>query len=231
MLSKMYGLQEGLAISSANERSKWLEDAQKACDKVVGAISSWQRLKLLAATLSPIIVGLVIARLGAEDVYDAVVKMASSEAFKRGSGGLLKGLGVAYFVTAITYLLLPVAGSFSYKRGLFYPAGRFHEQPKWRQRRLEKRRIKRGLPSFEHGRNVYQLENELYDLLETRKRPEVRLDLVVTICTLVLVAIAYFLGKVREDFSQENSVTVVILVLCLFGILRAINMARRRQWR
>jgi hypothetical protein len=231
----MYALQEGLALSSSDEPNKWLEDAQKACDKVLGAISSWHRLKLLAATLSPIVIGLVIARLGAEDIYDAAIKMVSSQAFKKGSAGLLRGLGVAYFVVAVTYLLLPVAESFSYKRGLFYPAGRLHEQLKWRQRRLERRRIKRGLPPLEEGINIYQLENELFDLLEIRKQPEPRIDLMVTICSLILVTIAYFLsviGRVREDLGPlVNGITVVLVVACLIGVLRSIYMARRRRWR
>lgn len=232
-LSKMYALQEGLALSSSKEDSKWFEDAQKSCAKVLGGMSSWHRLKLLTATLSPIIVGLVIARLGAEDVYDAVVSVVSSEAFKRSSAGLLRGLGVAYFVIAIAYLLLPLAGSFSYKRGLFYPAGRFQEQPKWRQRRLERHRKKRGLPSFEQGMNVYQLENELFDLLETRKRSEPRLDLVINICGLVLIVIAYSLstiGKVDFSLSVIGS-TVVLAVLFLIACIRTVYLARRRRWR
>jgi hypothetical protein len=231
----MYALQQGLALSSSDERNQWLEDAQKACDKVLGAISSWHRLKLLTATLSPIVVGLLIARLGAEDIYDAAVKVVSSQAFKRGSAGLFRGIGVAYFVIAVTYLLLPVAGSFSYKRGLFYPAGRVQEQPKWRQRRLERQRIKRGLPPFEQGTNIYPLENALFDMLEVRKQPEARLDLMVTMCSLILVIVAYFLAMIdraREDFGRlVNGTTFVLLVACLLGIVRSIQMARRRKWR
>jgi hypothetical protein len=235
-LSKIYSLQEGLTLSS-NGQATWFENAQKACDKILAAISSWQRLKLLAATLWPIVVGLLIARLGAQNVYDATIKMFSSQSFKRGSADLLRGLGVAYFVVAIAYLMIPVSGSFSYKRGLFYPAGRLQAQPKWRQRRLKRRALKLALPSLDDETNIYQLENQLFDLLDSRKRPEARLDLVASVCSLILVIVVAYLISTKQSLRITSSpwlnrtIIIAIVAASLIGIVRAINMARRRRWR
>jgi hypothetical protein len=148
---------------------------------------------------SPIVGGFIVAGLGVDDLYAATVTMVTSEEFKARSASLVNNYGLlAYSVIAIAYFLLPFWDSFSCKRELFYPATRYEDLPKWGKRRLERRSKRQGLPLFEDGPNVYDAEDKLFTLLQTQKKQELRLDMALAICGLVLLAIGNFVYLVLQ---------------------------------
>lgn len=236
-ISRLYALQLGVAISRSDVEAQWLDEAQRSCEKVLGAISSWQRLKLWLAVASPIVGGFIVAGLGVDDLYAATFAMVTSEGFKARSASLVSNYGLlAYFVIAIAYFLLPFWDSFSCKRELFYPATRYEDLAKRGKRRLERRSKRQGLPLFEDGPNVYDSEDRLYALLETRKKQELRLDTVLGICSLVLVAIGHFVYLAgAKPSSMPNSLArllmIVVTAACIYGVALLVYRTRRKRWR
>ena len=77
-LSGVYLLQQGIQNFGPAERG-WLDEAHKSCEKILTAIPSRQRAKLLLATTSPLVVGLLVAALGVDNIYEALVKAATSQ--------------------------------------------------------------------------------------------------------------------------------------------------------
>jgi hypothetical protein len=94
-LSRLYALQLGVALSRSDVEDQWLDEAQRSCEKVSGAISSWQRLKLWLAVASPIVGGFIVAGLGVDDLYAATVTTVTSEEFKARSASLVNNYGLS----------------------------------------------------------------------------------------------------------------------------------------
>jgi hypothetical protein len=63
-LRNLYVLQQSIILSSSNHKDTWFEGGQKSVEKLLEAISSWHRLKLILATTSPVVVGLLVAKVG-----------------------------------------------------------------------------------------------------------------------------------------------------------------------
>lgn len=159
-------------------------------------LRSWQRLRLTIAAAWPILLGLVLVALKATDVYEIILR---SWTFLHARVFVATVLGlVALYVT------LPLRHSFLHHRELFCPGVTWQELPKWRRlgqgggfkRRVKhaKRRHPRSL-----GRNVYALEDALFDLLQTRKPREPRLDLMVGMAVTFTTALLgiYLLQKIQ----------------------------------
>jgi hypothetical protein len=175
-LRNLYVLQQSIILSSLNHKDTLFEEGQESVEKLLEAISSWHRLKLILATTSPVVVGLLVAKVGVDNVYDAVVNVATSRGFKTSAGTFLVNYSLlAYFLLALAYLLFPVLGSFNYKRHMFFPTPA-SELPEWLQRRRARPRAKRRERPLRQGPNVYEIENDLFNMLEARKSQEPRLD-------------------------------------------------------
>jgi hypothetical protein len=238
-LRNAYALQQTIALSTPNGEDKWFEEAQRSLEKLLTAISSWHRLKLSFATLSPVLVGLIIARFGVDSIYDAVIEMATSKELKAGSNALLSNYGLlTYFMVAVAYLLLPVMRSFRYKRRMLFPESAHQEIPKWEQRLEARERARRGHPPFLEGVNVYEIEDELFRALEVGKPREPYLDVMVAIFTMLTTAAGWslFLTNMRRTPPYRIGgfllyLTIILSLLIVFTIGYTIYRAAHRRWR
>jgi hypothetical protein len=234
VLSRIYQLQQGLKGIRTSQTDS-LEKGHESCERILGAIPSRQGVKLFLATASPVALGLFVAMLGVENVYEAAVKLASPEFRTRIGASLQIGLLVSYSLLAVIYLLAFFAGSFAYKRGMFFPAVRYREMSNWSRRLLARNRTRRGLEDPQDGINVYAIENHLFDELQFTKLREPRIDIFITLGTVVPGLLAWFLFVATAGRDEEFSAIVIFTVaFVLIGgavILRALQVARRREWR
>lgn len=234
-LSRLYLLQQGLPALNSDQKN-WLGEAHKSCEEMLSAIPSRQRVKLVLATVSPVVVGLLLARLGADNIYEAVVKAAASEEFRaRIEPSRQNAFLVVYVFLAALLFSLPFATSFAYKRGLFFPRVRQLEATNWSKRRSETHRKVRGLPKSNGGTNVYEIEDELFQLLSFGKPKEPQVDVMITVETLVSAILAWvlFVVAAREELKTAESALSLFAVagICSLGIARALQVAYRRTCR
>jgi hypothetical protein len=234
VLSRTYQLQR--AVKSLSKcREGFLEEAHDSCQRILDAIPARQRVKLFLATVSPVALGLFVATLGVENVYEAAVKVASSEFRTRIGGSLQSNILIGYSLLAVIYLLVFFAGSFAYKRGMFFPAVRYREASKWSRRWLERNRQLRNLKQPSDGINVYAIEDDLYAELNFPKPREPLLDVLITIGTVVPGLVAWSLyaataGR-EEEFSAILFFSVVFGIIGVGAIVRTLQVARRRKCR
>jgi hypothetical protein len=231
-LSEIYLLQQNLQGLSATQASG-LDEAQKSCDRVLNAIPSRQRVKLVLASASPIVVGLLVTALGVDNLYEAILAIVS-QGVREGIGILFQSVVLlVYLMLAAVYLVIPFAVSFAYKRGLFFPAVRYDEAANWSKRRLDRNRKRRGLPE-PSGANVYDIEDELFALLAFGKPKEPRVDVFVTLGAVAwgLLAWGLFAIAVRDmHYDVMPIATILIIGLGIAAAGRALLVAIRRRWR
>ena|SRR5829696_3307656 len=111
-----------------------------------------------------------------------------------------------------------------------------HSQDPRENPRLERRSKRQGLPLFEDGPNVYESEDRLFTLLETQKQQELRLDTMIAVCAVALIAIGNFayLAGARPS-SMPNSLARLLMIgvtaACIYGVALVVYRARRKRWR
>jgi hypothetical protein len=235
VLSRLYLLQQGLPALSSDQKN-WLGEAHKSCEEMLSAIPSRQTVKLFLTTASPVVLGLLLATLGADNIYEVVVKAAASQEFlARIEPSRQNAFLVVYVFFAALLFSLPFATSFAYKRGLFFPRVRHLEATSWSKRRSETHRKVRGLPESNGGTNVYEIEDGLFQLLSFGKPREPQVDVMVTVWTLVSAILAWVLLVVAargELEPAESAISLFVVAgICSLGIARALQVAHRRTCR
>src|SRR5215211_7645479 len=212
VLSRVYLLEKSLE-GVRGKQDSFVDEALKSCERVLTAIPSRQRIKLLTAAVSPVVVGVFAAVLGVDNVYEAAVKVAREGHVQDIGASLQRNVLVIYSLLAATYLLLPFASSFAYKRGLFYPKVRFLEASKWSKRKLEKNRMRRRLPESNEGTNVYLIESNLFRILSFRKPKEPPIDILVTVGTVTTGLLGWSLYVLSARGSEEADVLLIWTVI------------------
>jgi hypothetical protein len=234
-LRDAYALQQSIAPATLSSEDKWFEEAQKSSEKLLAAISSWHRLKLALATITPVLAGVIIARLGVDSIYDAAVRVTTSKEFRASTSAFLTNyILLVYFLLAIMYLLLPVMMSFRYKRRMFFPGAWYQEIPNWQRRQETRKQAKKGKPPFPQGANVYEVENELFATLEVRKPREPYVDIMVTLCVMLAGAAGwtFYLTRTTDQARAYFFYPTFLLGLLLaFVIGETVYRAAHRKWR
>jgi hypothetical protein len=238
VLSRIYQLQQGLK-GSITGQGNFPEEAHKSCQQILSAIPSLQRLKLFFATASPVVLGLFVASVGGvENAYEAAVKVASPQFRARIATSTQSGLLFGYSLIVAFYLLAFFAGSFAYKRGLFFPGVRYLEASEHNKRRIDRNRELRKVEKTPDGTNVYALESDLFAKLQFAKPKEPFIDILITIGAVLTGVLAWGLYVVTATRSSE--VPGIEIFTVLFGIIggavifRAVQIARqrdRKEWR
>ena len=233
-LSRVYLLEKSLE-GVQEEQDSFLDEALKSCERVLTAIPSRQRVKLLIASLSPIVVGILAAVLGVDNVYEAVVKVVREGHIRDLGASLQRNVLIIYSLLAAAYLLLPFATSFAYTRGLFYPKVRYLEASRWSKRKIDENRKRRGLPEPDEGTNVYLIESNLFRILSFRRPKEPPIDVLVTVGTVATGLLAWSLYALSARGAEKGSVLLILTAIFAFlgiGIVgRALQVAFHREWR
>ena len=147
---------------SYNSDQNWLKHAEEKTKKFANTLSSFRRISGLIGTFLPWVSSFLIAVLGVTAIQQAVARIVPNPT-------LFLFFGLFLCILAV-YLYMFVLFAFIYKRNLFYPRSdslmcyfliEFLESFKSEEKPQQR----------EHGYNVYETENNLFDLLEKKKDP------------------------------------------------------------
>jgi hypothetical protein len=191
---------------SVSDFRQWLKDTQDSSSRFSNTLTSWASIRGLGATLWPAVLGLLLAKLGVENVWVAFWRFGTRE-------NLVIALLLLSLVTL--YILLVLVLPFRKKRGLFLAPVELPDT--WS-----------CVGEVIRSRSVYDAEGELFDRLAQSKKPEFPLDwfAVASLCfgfamveASSILSAAYSPGRVLFGI-----VTIILLVLGIFALR---NMWRR----
>lgn len=162
----------------------WLKQAEEASAKFANSLSSWHSIRGLVSALWPVVVGFLVAKLGVNDIYQAILEVELPPI-----GTLVV---VLFFV--VPYFLIFIHSAFTYKRKLFW-----------------------GQPQ-ETAKNVYQIEDRLFNLLEKGKTHEFPIDIVTfPILPFILGGVGIWMGFMLDIGGYPIGLITFLKIICVFG--------------
>jgi hypothetical protein len=191
---------------SAKEYRAWLKETSEACEKLSGTLSSLQSAKGLASTLWPILVNIAAALLGISTLRDLFTNFNWNSLLP----------WIAFIGFPFVYLGIFVTGAFWYKRELFTGVTL-----------LESISQSFSAGTQELTKNVYQLEDHTFHLLDRGKSRELQWDMVTIPFSLLGLALVGLSDWIENPSSP---VDWPILVLILGLIFASISIISLRKW-
>lgn len=199
--------------TSTNGAHMWLKEVQESCDKIAETLLSWTSTRGTLNALWPIGIGLATAALGADNIYELLIKFdASNPSYTQFLSRL-----VAILIFPTVYFVLYLGSAFDCKREIFMPGYTSNERPL------------QGDADRGSRENVYQIEDHLFSLLQRGKRREIHFGIII------LVSFLFMLGAYPTWLWLTNLSEPIAWVFGIVGcwmIYDGIKIAaRRRQWR
>jgi hypothetical protein len=207
----------------ATEYKNWLMQAKEGTDNFANTLTSLNSIRSIIAIVLPWISGLIIALLGVSDIYQAIVQGISNISISNISVpqpetnfyGIILIDKFQLIIGMILYFPLLVAMGFLYKRRLFYS----NSISFWIRSHLSER-------SYVHnkdGRNIYEIENRLFNILDKQKALELPWDSIIFSMTIIFIIIdtIYF----YPNLSYLNNIPLIIMAIV------SIISGFRRFWR
>ena len=211
-------IQLSQTISTDDEYQKWLMKTEEGTIKFANTLTSIQSIRGLASVFLPWISGVTIVILGSINIqqFFKLILPISNQV-------LIIGLVI---LISLIYFNLFILGSFIYKRNLFYKSGGFYIELVISLLNLlpikkEKIQLKN---SFE---NIYQIEDELFEILSKRKTREKPIDVIAFSLQFFIFGFWSILEPIYGHGILSNFVAVILF---LFGILFILG-GFQRKWR
>lgn len=224
-ISKIY-IQNLQTVNPKAKGSKvyiqWLNQSIDSCELFSSTMSSWVGVKEWMVWIFNIIIGLILAWVGLDNIFQAIIRISMENSTTSFliivAGAILIFIIYGFiFYTAISY-------SFFVKRVLLFP-----------NIDLKRRADYRFLPS----KNTYKLEDNLFKLIQVKKKKEFPIDLFVlflTSCVLPILALLFIFISTANQFSELNAwnvlISFIIFAIIPLGIgISYINEWKKREWR
>ena len=103
---------------SANEYQNWLKQAEEGTRKFANTLSSFQSISGFIKVSWPLIVGLLVANFGVDNIYQAIIKIIPYISITKFSFLL-------FILIIFIYLASFIVSAFIYKRSLFHSGSQY----------------------------------------------------------------------------------------------------------
>lgn len=201
---------------------EWLKKSSENCDAFASTIFSWTSLKGSLIWLSNIIIGLILAYVGFDNIFQLAVKFNWSQSIV---SLFLSIASLLIILTTYGFLIFAVAiVSFYAKRVLLFPNADLRPSSKYTI-----------LPAA----NIYKIENDLFVIIGRKKSAEFPVDIFITLIVTCIFPIFFFL--ITYIFVISNSpVTAnggIVLSFLFFASIpifagfQHIQDWKKREWR
>lgn len=204
-----------------------LDAMQKSCKALADSLSSWNRTRLFWTTVGPLFVTILVGLLGLQSIWDPIREAMPSL--------LTWQVAIAIGLTTFWLGLYPLH-SFWYKRQLFLPGNMIFDMSKRKKRKFINEHPEWA--NYQPARNIYDLENLVFEKLHRQKKLEVRIDradhlidgLVLTPLGLSLVS--GVIPRPSGDFADSLVfwIGVVFIAWGLFALISERSI-RHPAWR
>ena len=202
-------LAQTVAVQQNDDNIKWFEQIKEQTVEFSNTLSSWQTIRWLVSIIGSIIGTLVVVYLTANvnTIYQAIIEH-NFELFK-----ILSSI-ISF---ASLFIMIFISFSFNYKRSLFRPGSGFFWEGILSQQQKES--IK----------NVYLIEDQLFELLGKAKNREFPVDIIAYIQFLVIMAIFLTLWQIITN----GHIMLIFMGFSFFliGVYGLISGLRDRKWR
>lgn len=192
-----------LEIDKSNENQIWLKQAQEESIIFASTLSSWQTTRWLISTLGVFGIGLFVATSTANNIYVAILNL-KFESF-------INVIGI------LTFFFFFISFSFDCKRSLFRPGSGFMWESILSQQQKES------------TKNVYLLEDRLFNILGMEKSREFPIDIVAFVLWLIVM------GGILIVWQYIKSGSLLLIFMgsgfILIGIYGVISGMYDRKWR
>lgn len=211
---------------SYNSDQNWLKHAEERTKKFANTLLSFRRISGLIGTFLPWVSSILIAVLGVTAIQQAVARIVPNSI-------LILFFGLLLCILAV-YLYALVMFAFIYKRNLFYLRSDsfisyfvrefFESFESFKSEEIPQQR--------EHGYNVYETENNLFNLLGKKKILELPIDCIVaSIFLFVLVIISAILINSQEIGFCQYIISIFGVVLIFLLAILFIMVGSKRKCR
>ena len=200
-------------ISTEDEYQKWLIKTEEGNIKFANTLTSIQSIRGLASVFLPWISGVTLAILGStnfQQIFKLILPI-SNQALIIGS----------ILLISLIYFDLFILGSFMYKRNLFCKSENFlFELLSFLPMEKEKVQLKNSIE------NVYQIEDELFEILSKRKTREKPIDMITFSFPFFIFGFWFIFEPARHGILS----IFYTIVFFLIGML-LIFKGFQRKWR
>lgn len=192
---------------------EWFKETQDSLSRLSDRLTSWASIRGLAATLWPVLVGPVLAWLGADSIWDAIWDLADKKKPQLSA----VGVSATWILFPLAYILLFAGGAAGVKRGVFL--AEISTNTTWD-----------GHTQAIVAKNVYEAEDELFNYIAKGKLPEIPVDSYVMASWFLTfgayaVGVGVFIADGRPVLRYSNyGAAIVILYI---GIKEIIKGRRR----
>jgi hypothetical protein len=162
-------------IPAAGDFRSWLKETSDTCERMAGTLSSWQSFRGVLSGVWPVGIGLLTAWLGVSNPYELIINFFK---LPLGSGNFLRIVAlILVIIVTISFAGSFILAPFTYKREMFMPGLNADEQP------LQPGQPKTSAP------NVYQLEDWIFNRVNTGKKREFPYDQLFLILIVLYFAL------------------------------------------
>lgn len=207
------------------EDRKRLLNMQEACRSVGVSLSAPSRARLIWVTVGPVLVTGVVGILGVQDIWEPI---------RASIPNVLTWPAMAAFVLSSIYAALFPLWSFWYKRELFLPGNTYFVMSDRAKRKLVRRHPEWG--NYEPSRNIYALENAVFEKLHRQKILESKIDRLIhlflgAVNAVLMILVATNILRLSIDGSDLRAFAVVYLASFTLFMWYPDRNTRRRTWR
>jgi len=195
---------------AAENYRAWLKDTSETCEKLSGTLNSLQSAKGLASIFWPILVNIAAALLGISTLKELFTRFSLANFLP----------WVIFIAIPFAYFFLFLTGAFWYKRELFMGA------PFFESIMLSIFSLPDDRPIFpwlqDSTNNIYQLEDQVFNLLNRGKRHEFRWDILTmpfSFFVLALVGFSEWLNNPSQPISWPGIVGFLLAAVLSMAII------------